>query len=124
MYLPINVNLVDFYAFLPGRTVVTKHVLSDLLSLHDTSTYRFMLPALMTLYLEQRNVKLVNALGRLETDKLVSHYHMTVWNTVHPVNHVDALYFMVLATQYIVRNGISVSPRHTLNFMPDHQAYP
>ena len=33
-----DANLIDVNAFLPGPTLVAKHVLSDLLRQHDTPT--------------------------------------------------------------------------------------
>ncbi|KAF6238227.1 hypothetical protein HO173_003507 [Letharia columbiana] len=58
-------------AFLPGPTLVAKHVLSDLLRQHDTPTQRFMIPALMNLYLEQRKEKMIEPSDTRRADEVV-----------------------------------------------------
>lgn len=97
-----DANLIDVNAFLPGRTLVAKHVLSDLLRQHDTPTQRFMIPALMNLYLEQRIEKMIEPSDRRRADEVVIYQQMMIWQSDPPTNRLDALHFTILANQYIV----------------------
>ncbi|CAD6590456.1 MAG: hypothetical protein ASARMPREDX12_004376 [Alectoria sarmentosa] len=89
-------------AFIPGRTVVNNHAFSDLLRRHGTQIERFMIPALMTLYLEQRKLRFVSTQQRLRVDEAVIKYHLQLWQTGDGSDPVDCLHFILIANQYII----------------------
>lgn len=95
-------DTLDVNAFLPGRTVVNNHAFSDLLRHHGTQIERFMIPALMTLYLEQRELRFVSTQQRLRVDEAVIKYHLQLWQTGDTSDPVDCLHFVLIANQYIV----------------------
>ena len=95
-------DTLDVNAFIPGRTVVNNHAFSDLLRRHGTQIERFMIPALMTLYLEQRKLRFVSTQQRLRVDEAVIKYHLQLWQTGDGSDPVDCLHFILIANQYIV----------------------
>ena len=92
------------HAFIPGRTIINNHLFCDVLRLQGTSTYKFMLPALTTLYLEQVQKGVITKAKRREVDQAVAWQYMRLWTSdCHTTNSV-ILYFTLLANQYIVNS--------------------
>ena len=66
-----------------------------------------LLPALMTLYMEQVKIKFVETEHRRQLDKRICDTLIGLWKLNPLVDPIGVLYFTLLAIQYIVgkRNG-------------------
>lgn len=66
------------------------------------ATWKMLMPALMTLYLEQIKISFVDTVRRRKLDEIICHTLMELWKPDPLVDPLGVLYFTLLANQYMV----------------------
>ena len=95
-------GVADFHSFIPGRSFTRNHSFSDLLRHQHMATWKMLMPALTTLYLEQIKISFVEIERRRKLDEYICHTLMELWKPDPLVDPLGVLYFTLLANQYMV----------------------